>query len=184
MKFASRVYRRLAIKGGVSFGAEFHVGPGTRVWAPRSLIIGHSVYIGKFCTVETDGTIGDGVLIANNVGIIGRTDHDLHEIGVPISRARWVGEHPNELGSPVSIGSDVWIGFGATVLSGVTVGDSVIVAAGSVVAQDLPENTVCVGVPAKPVKARFSSGDWPSHWKLLRRKGFRPLAEIDAAANR
>ena len=54
--------------------------------------------------METDGTIGDGVLIANNVGIIGSTGHDLHEIGVPISRARWVGEHPNELGIPVSIG--------------------------------------------------------------------------------
>jgi acetyltransferase-like isoleucine patch superfamily enzyme len=183
MKFASGVYRRLAVKGNVSFGAEFHVGPGTRVWAPRSLSIGHSVYIGKFCTVETDGIIGDGVLIANNVGIIGRTDHDLNEIGVAISRARWVGEHP-ELGIPVTIGSDVWIGFGATVLSGATVGDSVVVAAGSVVTQDLPENTVCVGVPAKPIKARFSSGDWPSHWKLLRRNGFRPLAEIHAAAKR
>jgi acetyltransferase-like isoleucine patch superfamily enzyme len=64
------------------------------------------------------------VLIANNVGIIGRRDHDYREVGTAIRWAPHVEDaartlQPTDL---IEIQDVVWIGYGAIVLSGVTVG--------------------------------------------------------------
>ena len=48
--------------------------------------------------------------------------------------------------------SDVWIGAGFTVLPGVTIGDKCMIGAGSVVARDIPANSVAVGKPCKVIK--------------------------------
>lgn len=56
----------------------------------------------------------------------------------------------------VVIGNDVWIGVGAILLAGVTIGDGAVVAAGAVVTKDVPPYTVVGGVPAKPIKKRFT----------------------------
>ena len=50
--------------------------------------------------------------------------------------------------SPIKIGSGCWIGAGARILGGVTIGDGAVIGAGAVVIQDIPENTLAVGVPA------------------------------------
>lgn len=42
----------------------------------------------------------------------------------------------------INIGNNVWLGGGVTVLDGVTIGNNVVVAAGSVVAKDIPDNTL------------------------------------------
>ena len=57
---------------------------------------------------------------------------------------------------PVTIGNDVWIGANALILDGVRVGDGAIIAAGAVVAKDVPSYAVVGGVPAKVIKYRFS----------------------------
>jgi acetyltransferase-like isoleucine patch superfamily enzyme len=119
--------------------------------------------VGKNVTIEVDGRIGSGTLIANNVGIVGRDDHDIRHIGVPISKARWVGDHPEDLSRPVWIGRDVWVGFGSVILSGVSVGDSAIVAAGSVVTKDVPPNAIVGGNPARVLGLRFSEAQLVHH---------------------
>jgi len=55
----------------------------------------------------------------------------------------------------VMIGHDVWIGHGATLLPGVNVGTGAVVGAGAVVSRDVPDYTIVVGVPARPVRERF-----------------------------
>jgi len=62
----------------------FTCGRGTVFYAKNELRIGRNVYIGKYCTIECDAIIGNDVLIVNNVGIIGKRDHDYRKIGVPI----------------------------------------------------------------------------------------------------
>ncbi len=176
-KLKDGVLRRLSVRENVSVGSGFHVGPGSRVWAPVSLTIGRDVYVGKYCSVEVDGVIGDATMIANHVGIVGRRDHDMGEVGRAIRRASWVGDDPERLSAPVSIGSDVWIGFGAVVLSGVVIGDSAVVAAGAVVVNDVPPNTVVAGNPAREVARRFGDRELGVHWRALEAQGVRRTGE-------
>ncbi|OZF51290.1 acyltransferase [Rhodococcus sp. 14-1411-2a] len=164
------ITRRLAVRENVTVGKNLHVGPGSVIWAPRTLQIGADVYIGKHVTIQVDGQIGDGVLIANGVGVVGRRDHDMHDIGQTIRRSKWVGEDTS-LSDPVSIGSDTWIGYNAVIYSGVTIGNSSIVAAGSVVVKDVPANTIVAGVPAKEIKVRFTPEEFEEHWRVLRAAG-------------
>jgi acetyltransferase-like isoleucine patch superfamily enzyme len=57
----------------------------------------------------------------------------------------------------ISVGDDVWIGAGAIVLSGVKLGKGSVVGAGAVVNEDVHENVVVLGNPAKSYKQRIVS---------------------------
>lgn len=159
-----------AIRKNVSVGTNLHIGPGSVLEAPRQLTVGDDVYIGKHCTIECDGEIGNGVLIANLVGLIGRYDHDYSAIGVPVRQSPWIGDQdyqgPGKTLKTV-IEDDVWIGYGATVLSGVKIGRGAIVAAGSIVTRDVPPYGIAVGNPAKVKKYRFTQEQIAEHEKLL-----------------
>ena len=56
----------------------------------------------------------------------------------------------------VVVGHDVWIGHGATILPGVTIGNGAAVGAGAVVTRDVEPYAIVAGVPAEPLKHRFS----------------------------
>jgi acetyltransferase-like isoleucine patch superfamily enzyme len=154
-----RLFKLYAIRPNVTVGKNLHLGIGSKVAAPTRLKIGNDVYVGKLCTIECDGEIGNNVLIANSVGIVGRLDHDYTVVGVPIRKAPWVGDrdfsHRGEL-TRVVIGSDVWIGYGAIVLSGVRIGRGAVVAAGSVVTKDVRPYAIVAGNPAHEVGHRFT----------------------------
>lgn len=55
---------------------------------------------------------------------------------------------------PVVIDDDVIVGANAVVLEGVHVGNGAVVAAGAVVTQDVPENAVVAGTPARVIKIK------------------------------
>lgn len=52
----------------------------------------------------------------------------------------------------VTIGDNCYIGVGVTILGPVTIGNNVTIAAGAVVAKDVPDNVTVAGVPAKIIK--------------------------------
>ena len=56
----------------------------------------------------------------------------------------------------IIVGNDVWIGYDATIMAGVTIGDGAIIAARAVVTKDVPAYTIVGGMPAKPIKRRFT----------------------------
>ena len=53
---------------------------------------------------------------------------------------------------PVVIEDDVLVGANAVILEGVRVGRGAVVAAGAIVIEDVPENAVVAGIPAKIIK--------------------------------
>jgi acetyltransferase-like isoleucine patch superfamily enzyme len=165
-----RVNRIYAVRAHVTLGRNVHIGIGSILWAPNRLTVADDVYIGKFCTLECDGSIGRFVMIANNVGMIGRYDHDYRTIGMPIREAPWIGSEeyagPGR-GLQVIVEEDVWIGFGAVLLTGVTVGRGAIVAAGSVVTRDVPPYAVVGGNPARTLAMRFTPEEIVEHERLL-----------------
>jgi acetyltransferase-like isoleucine patch superfamily enzyme len=163
-------YRFYSLRQNVSIGRDVHIGIGSILWAPHKLSVGNNVYIGKRCTIECDGSIGNGVMIANHVGIIGRYDHDFRTLGKPIRNSPWIGDKdytgPGE-GLKAIIGNDVWIGYGAIILSGVNIGDGAIVSAGAVVTKNVNQYEIVAGIPAKKIAMRFEEKDISLHEEIL-----------------
>jgi acetyltransferase-like isoleucine patch superfamily enzyme len=83
--------------------------------------------------------IGDNSLISEDVII---RDSDNHTICYP-GYVQTKG---------VEIGNKVFIGMRATILKGVRIGDGAIIAAGAVVNDNVPDNCLAGGVPAKILK--------------------------------
>lgn len=118
----------------------------------RHISIGDNVTINMNCTFLDSNliTIGDRVLIAPDVKIYcGEHSIDADKrFGVREDGTKYL----ISITRPVTIGNDVWIGGNATILPGVKTGNNVIVGAGAVVTEDIPDNSLAVGVPAKVVR--------------------------------
>lgn len=56
----------------------------------------------------------------------------------------------------ITIGNDVWIGYEAVIMAGVTIGDGAIIGTRAVVTKDIPPYTIAGGIPAKPIRMRYS----------------------------
>lgn len=56
----------------------------------------------------------------------------------------------------ITIGNDVWIGYEAVIMQGVTIGDGAVIATRAVVTKDVAPYTIVGGVPARPIRKRFS----------------------------
>lgn len=134
-----------------------------RLWSPhRHIILGDRVQFGSGCIIECDAEIGNSVLLARNVALVGRDDHRIDIPGATI----WDSGRGDRF--VTRIGSDVWIGHGAIILSGVTIGDGAVIAAGAVVTGDVPEYAVYGGNPAKLLKMRFSEQELNEHKNRLK----------------
>lgn len=102
-------------------------------------------------------SIGNYVSIAENVTFILDADHYVDHISTYPFKAKLLPPFENEAVSKgnIVIDDDVWIGYGATILSGVHIGQGAIIAAGAVVAKNVPPYAIVGGVPAKVIKYRF-----------------------------
>lgn len=112
--------------------------------------IGNNAVIMMGAVINIGAVIGEGTMIDMNAvvggrGIIGKNCH----IGAGAVVAGVV-EPPSA--KPVVIEDNVLLGANSVILEGVTVGQGSVVAAGAVVIEDVPANTVVAGVPARVIK--------------------------------
>jgi acetyltransferase-like isoleucine patch superfamily enzyme len=143
-----------------TIGKNLHVARGVFLWAKHSIVIGDNFYIGKYSFIESDAVIGNNVIIANFVSLIGRYDHHHQQIGIPTRLASQIRDKDYQwkgLNQKITIEDDVWIGVGSIVLSGVTLGIGSIIAAGSVVTKDVEPYCIYAGNPAKKLRNRFDT---------------------------
>ena len=118
--------------------------------------IGEDTFVNVNCVIIDDAPvmIGRRVLIGPAVQLITAmhplraADRRTAAAEVAAGSAAW-----RTMTAPVSVGDDVWLGAGVLVLPGVTVGDRSVVAAGAVVSEDVPSDSLAVGIPARVVRS-------------------------------
>lgn len=151
LRRASRVGRRAHVLGLPTVDAtDLEVGDDFKIWSGhrRTLLsgggrmrMGDRVFVncGTVIISVEEIVVGNDVAFANEVHVLDSNSHGLE--GGPHVQA------------PVRIGNGTWLGTRAMVLPGVTIGSRVMVAAGAVVARDVPDDVLVAGNPARVVRS-------------------------------
>jgi len=116
------------------------------VTGPRGVIdIGDGVYVnyGSMISAHLLVRIGSNVMVGNYCIV---ADTEIPGIGEPPGG-------PSIEPRAVEIGDGVWLAARVTVLPGARIGAGAVIAAGSVVAGDIPPGKVAGGIPARILRA-------------------------------
>ncbi|GIT80625.1 acetyltransferase [Leifsonia sp. LS1] len=110
-----------------------------------NLELAERVFINQNCTfLDYAGIrLAERVMVAPKVTFI--------TVGHPVDtddRRTWL------TGGPIVVEENAWIGAGATILPGVTIGRDAVIAAGTVVAEDVPAASLVTG-PKGAIKRRW-----------------------------
>jgi len=115
--------------------------------------IGHDTRIGMSNVIIGPVTIGNHVILAQNIVMSG-LNHGYEDINIPIH------QQPVSM-APIVIEDDCWIGANVVVTSGVTIGKHCVIAAGAVVTKSIPPFSIAVGNPARIIKQyNFNTNQW------------------------
>lgn len=146
----------------------------SRVKGEPFLSIGFGTYVVNASYEHDDAVlsnllIGHYTSIANNENFVIGRDHTMETLstynmeimdGSQEAWDHWLEkERAKKWSGPkrqTIIGHDVWIGRGCTIMGGVHIGNGACVAAGALVAKDVPPYALVGGVPAKVIRYRFS----------------------------
>ncbi|WP_317127892.1 acyltransferase [Mucilaginibacter gilvus] len=118
-----------------------------------AIIIGHHVGVGISNIIIGPVTLGNYVMMAQNIVLSG-LNHGYEDITLPPRVQKVITKQ-------ITIMDNVWIGANSVITAGVTIGKHAVIGAGSVVTKDIPEYSVAVGNPARVIKRyNFETGTW------------------------
>ena len=178
-----------------SFGAFVEIGQGSRI---AHSTIGDYSYCDRYADIANT-TLGKFANIAAFVRI-GATDHPMEKASLhhfhyrsasyfddAADDAAWFAHRQTRR---TMIGHDTWIGHGAQVRPEVTIGHGAVIAGGAIVTKDVAPYMIVAGIPAVPLRARFSDAvaermlalawwDWPHDRLRAALEDFRKLRAED-----
>ena len=102
------------------------------------------------CEIGFQARIGNGMVIRHPMGIVISGDCQIGS-NVIISQNVTIG---NKNGESCCIGDNCDIGSWAIILGNVKIGNNVKIGANAVVLNDVEDNSIVVGIPAKPIRNR------------------------------
>src|SRR5699024_5905832 len=131
-------------------GINARIEPGAII--REQVSIGDAAVIMMGAIINIGAVIGKGTMIDMGAILGGRaTVGDHCHIG---AGAVLAGVIEPASATPVIVEDDVLIGANAVVIEGVHIGKGAVVAAGAVVIEDVPENAVVAGCPARVIKMK------------------------------
>ena len=138
---------------------DVQIGEGTKVWyfchIQKGARIGKNCSLGQNVNISNNVKIGDGVKIQNNVAVYEGVEIEDDVFCGPscvftndlTPRAKYPKGHENYKKTVIRRGAS--IGANATIVCGHTVGMWALIGAGAVVASDVPDHALMLGVPAR-----------------------------------
>lgn len=134
-------------------GVNARIEPGAII--REQVEIGDSAVIMMGAVINIGAVVGEGTMIDMGAILGGRATVGKHcHIG---AGAVLAGVIEPASAKPVVVEDGVLVGANAVVIEGVHVGRNAVVAAGAVVIEDVPENAVVAGCPARVIKTRDES---------------------------
>jgi len=125
-------------------GRETEVAPGANVRVSPDRI-GRRSFIGLYCYLNGNVTVGDDVLIGPHCSIVAGNHKFDPKTGAFTARTEGDGDES------VVVGDGSWICSNVTVTPGCKIGKRNLVCAGAVVTKSTPDYAIMAGVPAKQV---------------------------------
>jgi sugar O-acyltransferase (sialic acid O-acetyltransferase NeuD family) len=132
-----KVHRRIVAELGITVASLVD---------PRA-IVGAGVEIGDGALIEAGAVVGPGTVVGEGVIV---------DVGAVVAHDCFLGPFSHlspgcSLSGIVSLAENVMVGVGAAINSTVTVGRNVIIAAGAAVMNDVQDDVVVSGVPARAI---------------------------------
>ena len=121
-----------------------------------NMLRNRGVRIGANCVIMKDVEFGTEpylIQLGNNVRITTGVKLITHDGGICVLRnLGLIDKRADKIGT-INVGNNVNIGWNAIIMPNVTIGDNVVVAAGAIVVNDVPSNSVVAGVPARVIES-------------------------------
>lgn len=157
MRVWNRCIKSLIIKRSLgNYGKKIQIGKNFQAYGIKNIFLGNDVGIGAdntmMCT-RAKIIIGDHVMTGPRVTFI--TGGHRYDLPGRVMKSIGNDEKLPENDQDIVLEGDNWIGANATILKGVRIGEGAIIAAGAVVANDVPAFSIVGGIPAKVIKYRF-----------------------------
>jgi len=139
------------------------IGKGTKIWQNCQILkdaqIGENCIIGHNCFVGSRAKLGNGVKLESNIDVWDLVTLEDYVFVGPSAvftndltpRAKYPKKKFPEYGKwlPTLVKTGATIGANATIICGNTIGKCAMIGAGAVVADDVPDYAIVIGVPAK-----------------------------------
>ncbi|MDD5707493.1 MAG: acyltransferase [Kiritimatiellae bacterium] len=134
---------------GIELGNGVYIGRNTNVYCKNGdIVVGDRANFSANCTLFSSNrlSVGAGCMVGAYCYFLSGGEYDYHD-ATPFADQSGMCTR-----GPLEIGADCWFGARVTVLDAACIGQRCVIGAGAVVTKPVPDRSLALGVPAKPVR--------------------------------